>query len=109
MIYGFNTLFSSLAQVADLNKCLFLNDEPCVVVPTDIDMNAVELKHDPFMISLNKYAGSCIVLSTKIWVPKEVKDITVKAFNMIKNKDEDKAMKKHLSCNCKCKSKKTIL
>ena len=35
------------------------------------------------MISLNKCAGSCNVLSPKICVPKESKDIDVKAFNMI--------------------------
>ena len=84
-----------------------------MVIPTDIDMNAVKLKHDPFMISLNKYTGSCIdlywLVLTKIWVPKEVKDINVKAFNMITNKAKAKAMKKNVSCNCKCKSKKTIM
>ena len=39
-------------------KCLFLNDEPCMVRPTLIDLNPVELKYYPFMISLNKYTGS---------------------------------------------------
>ena len=33
-------------------KCLFLNDEPCMVRPTLIDMNTVELKYYPFMINL---------------------------------------------------------
>ena len=36
-------------------------------------------------------------------VPKETKYINVKAFNMIKNKDETKAMIEHISCDCKCK------
>ena len=55
------------------------------------------------MISLNKYTGSCNILSTKICVPKETKDINVKAFNMITNKDEAKAMTEHISYDCKCK------
>ena len=55
------------------------------------------------MISLNKCTGSCNVLSPKICVPKERKDINVKAFNMIRNKDEAKAMTEHISCDCKCK------
>ena len=55
------------------------------------------------MISLNKCTGSCKVLSPKICVPKETKDIYVKAFNMITNKDETKAMTEHISCDCKCK------
>ena len=55
------------------------------------------------MISLNKRTGSCNILSTKICVPKETKDINVKAFNMITNKDEAKAMTEHISYDCKCK------
>ena len=55
------------------------------------------------MISLNKCTGSCNVLSPKICVPKETKDITVKACNMITNKNEAKAMTEHLSHDFKCK------
>ena len=73
-------------------KCLFLNDELCMVRPTLIDMNLFELKYYPLMASLNKFTGSCYVLSPKICVPKETKNINVKAFNMITKKDEAKAM-----------------
>ena len=59
------------------------------------------------MISLNKCTGICKVLSPKICVPKETKDINVKAFNMITNKDEAKAMTEHISCYCKCKFNST--
>ena len=62
-------------RVADLTKCLFLNDETCMVRPTVIDMNPNSFKYYPFMISLNKCTGSCNVLSPKICVPKETKDI----------------------------------
>ena len=68
----------SLAR--DRIKCLFLNDEPCMFRPTLIDMNPVELKYYPFMMSLNKCAGSCNVSSPKISVPKETKDTNVKAY-----------------------------
>ena len=85
-----------------------LNHEPCMVRPALFDMNPNELKHYPFMISLNKCAGSCHVLSPKICVPKETKDINVKAFNMIANKDDAKAMTEHISCDCKCKFNSTI-
>ena len=65
MIFGFVVLLSSLARVADLTKCLLLNDESCMVRPTIIDMNPVELKYYPFMISLNKCTGICNILSPK--------------------------------------------
>ena len=84
-------------------KCLFLNYERYVVRPTLIDLSPVELKYYPFMISLNKFTGSCIVLSPKICVPKEIKDINVKAFDMITNKYEARAMTEHISCACKFK------
>ena len=45
MIFRFIVLLSSLAHVADLTKCLFLNDVLCMVIPTIIDMNPVELKY----------------------------------------------------------------
>ena len=78
-----------------------------MVRPNLIDLNPVELKYYPFMISLNKCTGSCNVLSPKICVPKETKDINVKAFNMITNKNEAKAMTEHISCDCKCKFNST--
>ena len=40
-------------------KHLFLNDKPCMVRPTLIDMNLLELIYYPFMISLNKCTGNC--------------------------------------------------
>ena len=38
---------------------------------------------------------------------KETKDINIKSFNMITNKDEAKAMTEHSSCDCKCKFNST--
>ena len=42
------------------------------------------------MISLDKCTDSCNVLSLKICVAKETRDINVKGFNMVTNKDEAK-------------------
>ena len=74
-----------------------------IVRPALIGTNPVDLKYYPFMISLNKCTGSCNVLSPKICVPKETKDINVKVFNRITNKNEATAMAEHISCHCKCK------
>ena len=63
--------------------------------PTLLDMIPNELKYYPFMISLNKCAVSWNVSFPKIYVPKETKDINVTAYNMIRNKDEVKAMTIH--------------
>ena len=69
-------------------KCLFLNDETCIVRPTLIDLNPAELKHYPFIISLDKCTRSCNVLYSKICGPKETKGINVETFKMITNKNE---------------------
>ena len=84
-----------------VTKCLFLSDGPCTVRPILIDINPVTLKCYPFMISLNKCIEICNVLCLKICLKN--KDIIVKAFNMITNKNEPKPMAKHISCDRKCK------
>ena len=55
----------------DQTKYLFLNDEPCRVRPTLIDLNPVKLKYYPFMIRLDKCTGSCNGISLKTCFPKE--------------------------------------
>ena len=79
-----------------------------MIRPALIDLNTVELKYYSFMISLDKYSGSCNVLLLRICVPKKTKDIDIKVFNMIKNKNEAKTMAKHISCVRKCKFNGTI-
>ena len=49
------------------------------------------------MICLNSCTGRCNISSPKICIPKETKDINVKAFNMITNKNE--TMTEHISCD----------
>ena len=79
-----------------------------MVRATLIDMNPAELKHYPFMISLNKRNGSCNILSAILGVPKVTKDINVKTFNIIINKNEAKSMTGHISCDCKSKFNSTV-
>ena len=83
-------------QVLVATKYISLNDESCMIRHILIDVNLVELKYYLSMISLDKATGSSNVLSSKICVPKETKDIIVKAFNIITNKKEAKRMSKHI-------------
>ena len=78
-----------------------------MIRPTLIDLNSNELKYFPFMIGLDKCTESCNVLSPKICFPKETIDINFKAFNLITNEKEAKAMAKHVLCDCKCKFNST--
>ena len=95
------TFSSSLAT-----KFMFLNNELCMIRPTFIDLNPVELNYYPFMISLDKFNGNCNDvddLSTKICVSSETRDLNAKVFNMITRINEAKAFIKHIFCDCKCK------
>ena len=74
-----------------------------MVRPTLINLNPVELRYCPFMISLDICTGSSNVLSSNICVPKETKDVNVKAYNIVTNKNKAKTMEKHITCDCKCK------
>ena len=78
-----------------------------MVRPTLIDLNPVELKYYPFMISLDKCSESCNVLPPKICVPKETKHLNVTVFTMITNENEAKAMTEYVSCDCKRKFNST--
>ena len=97
----------NLKHITEKHVC-FLNDESCIVKPTFIYMNPNELKYYPLVISLNKCAGSCDVLSPKICVPKQTKDKNIKGYNIITNKDEAKAITENISYDCKCKSNSVI-
>ena len=48
----------SESSACDQAKYLFLNDQPCMVRSTLIDMNPVELKCDLFVISIDNCTGS---------------------------------------------------
>ena len=92
-------------------KCVSLNNKPCMIRHFLVDLNCIELKYNPFMISLDKCSGGCIsvdCLSAKIWVPSKTKDANVRVLNMIKNRNEAKTMVKHISCDCICKFNSTI-
>ena len=86
----------SISLALDQIKCRFLNDETCMIIPTVINMNPIELKYYPFMISLNKCDVSFSVFSAKICFPKETEDLNVESFNMITNTNKAKAMTEHI-------------
>ena len=70
ILLRFSSSSACAARVSDQTKCLSLSDEPCIVIPTPMDLNPVELKYYPFMmISLDKCNRSFNVLSPKIFFP----------------------------------------
>ena len=58
-----------------------------MVRPSPSDLNPLELKYYLFIITLDKCNGSSNILIPKICASKEIKDVNVKAFNMITDKN----------------------
>ena len=65
----FITLLSFSESLA--TKCVTLNDETCMVRPTLIALNHIELKCYSFKISLDNCNGNCNVLPPQICVWKK--------------------------------------
>ena len=73
---------------------------------TLIDPNPIQLNFYPFMISIDKYKGSCntvLDLSANVCVPSKTKEVNVNVFNIITKINEAKTNIEHISCVCKCK------
>ena len=88
------------------------SSEPCIARPTFIDLNPIELRYHPFMISLDKYNEVCNAIgdiSTKVCVSRETKNVIIKVFNIITSIYEAKKIVKHTSFDCKCKFSSTKL
>ena len=69
---------------------------------TLIDLNPVELKYYPFMINLDEFNWRRNALFPK-YVFQKTKEINIKVFNMVTNKNNPKTMPNHVSCNRKRK------
>ena len=55
-----------------------LSNETCLIRPTLIDLNLIEINYYPFMIGLDKFNGSCNAvknLSTEIIFLSETRDV----------------------------------
>ena len=59
----FSRSLACVAKVFDGAKCASLNNQPCLIIPTLIDLDPDEynqrLCHYPFTIKLNRCNGSC--------------------------------------------------
>ena len=67
VLLSFSSSLACLAKVR--TKCVSLKDEPCMVSPTLIDLDDIELKYYLFIISLDKCNRSSYFLSPNICVP----------------------------------------
>ena len=71
----------------------FMNNQPCMVRSMLIDLSPDELHYYPFIISLDRFDGSCSTVEDpfcRICVPNKIEDVNLKVFTMIKGKTNQK-------------------
>ena len=105
-IFHIEYLFlSSLVSTTFLN-CTSMKNQKCQVRPEIINVNSNEPIFYPFRIKTSKCSSSCNNINdpyAKICVPDVIKDLNVKAFNLISRTNETRHMKWHETCKCKCR------
>ena len=77
-----------------------------MVKPAFTDLNFEEVHYCPFIISMNRFGGSCDTIEDlfgRICVPNKMEDVNLKVFNMIKGTNKSKALEKHISCGSRCR------
>ena len=75
-----------------------MNNQPCMVRPTPIDLNPDELHYYPFIISLDRCDGNCNTDENplgRICVPNKMEEGNFKIF-------KSKTLVKHILCEYRC-------
>ena len=101
-------LLTRLVKESNHTKCVSFRNQKCMIQPTLINLHPNEYSHDlnynPFVVKLNRFAGSCNTLNglpDKVCVPNKIEDLDIYVFNMITGKNESKILTKDISCECK--------
>ena len=88
---AFGGSFACVAEVSDRLKGVSLNNQPCQIRPTHIDVNSNEPLCYTFDVSVNRCGRTCDTFDgpyAQICVPDTVKNINVKVFNLISKVNE---------------------
>ena len=104
------SLLSTFTSVNSLS-CLSMNNQECKVRPEIVNVNNDEPVFYPFSIKKSKCSGSCKSINNpyaKMCVPEVVKDLNVKAFNLMSRTNETRHIKWHEKCKCKYRLDATV-
>ena len=114
MIFGFikkcfftaMTYFNfNLSNVNSL-ECVSMNNQECKIRTEIINLNTNEPMFYPYNIKINKCKGSCNKINdpyAKICVPDEIKNATVRVFNLMSRTNETRHIKWHKTGKCRCR------
>ena len=92
-------------------KCLSLNKHLCQARPTLVNINLLIFNVCSFTVSVNKCGGNCNTIDdpyARVCVPKKVKNMNVKVFNLMSRVNERRFLAQRKSFECKCRLNKSI-
>ena len=87
-------------------KCISMNNQECKVKPKNVNVNSDEPVFFPFSIKISKCSGSCNNINNpyaNLCVPDVVKNLNVRAFNLMSRTNKTKFIELHETCKCKCR------
>ena len=87
-------------------ECASMNNQECKIRTEIINLNNNEPIFYPNSIKINRCKGSCNTINdpyAKICVPDQIKDTSVKVFNLMSRTNETRHIKWHKTCKCKCR------
>ena len=100
------TFFSFNPLNVNFLECVSMNNQECRIRTKVIDINNNEPTFYPFSIGVNKCSGSFNNINdpyAKLCVPRILKNINVKVFNLMSRTNETRHIDWHETCKCKCR------
>ena len=102
---------TSIVSGSNHTKCISLSNQKCMTRPSVVNSHPneyyQELNYYPFVVNLDRCAGSCNTLgdlSNKVDVPNETEALDLHVFNMLTVINESRTLTKNTSCKCEYKS-----
>ena len=103
-------LLTGLVNGSNHTKWVSLSNQKCEIQLTFTNLhpneNSQEFCYYPFSVKLDRCDRSCNTINdlfNKACVPNKTEGLNQKYFNMITGINESKTLRKHTSCQCKCK------
>ena len=87
-------------------KCVSINYQECKARLAKMNINSNEPLFYPYRILVNKCSGSCNNINdpyAKLCLLDVVKNINIKAFNLMSRTNETRHMSLHETCGCRCR------
>ena len=83
-----------------------MNNQECKVIPNVINLNSDELSFYPYSVKISKCRGSCYYINdpyAEMCISDAVKNINLKAFNLMSRTNGIRCIKQDETCKCKCR------